>query len=91
MVAVVNPDPMLLDSLTRAELIERARAVGAVRPELLTRIELRDEILRLTQAKNPTAVRFVGGWEWPGTSWLALWSSASICPMRRPFFAGTCR
>src|SRR6478735_6488209 len=42
-------DPAELDSLTREELILRARARGVERPEQMTRIELRDEIVRLSE------------------------------------------
>lgn len=61
MVAAVNPDPLSLDSLSRADLVERARAVGVARPEVLTRIELKDEILRLT-ATEESERRQVRGW-----------------------------
>ncbi|HVJ19724.1 MAG TPA: tetratricopeptide repeat protein [Polyangiaceae bacterium] len=43
------PDLDLLDSLTRDELIERARELGTNRPEVMTRVELRDEIVRLSE------------------------------------------
>ena len=59
--ALVNPDPKSLESLTRAELIERARAVGAARPELLTRVELKDEILRLATSEESER-RQIRGW-----------------------------
>src|SRR5688572_23355697 len=39
----------LLDSLTRDELIACARELGAQRPEVMTRVELRDEIVRLSE------------------------------------------
>lgn len=39
----------LLESLSRDELIARAKALGAERPELMTRVELRDEIVRLSE------------------------------------------
>src|SRR5688572_31114029 len=39
----------LLDSLTRDELIARARELGTQRPEVMTRGELRDEIVRLSE------------------------------------------
>ena len=38
-----------LDGLSRDELISRAAELGVTRPELLTRVELRDEIVRLTE------------------------------------------
>src|SRR5262245_26459643 len=43
------PDLELLDSLSRDELIARARALGTRRPEVMTRVELRDEIVRLSE------------------------------------------
>jgi hypothetical protein len=39
----------LLDTLPREELIERARRLGVAKPEVLTRVELRDEIIRLSE------------------------------------------
>jgi hypothetical protein len=42
-------DPVELEALTREELILRARARGVERPEQMTRIELRDEIVRLSE------------------------------------------
>lgn len=42
-------DPAELDTLSRDELILRARARGVERPEQMTRIELRDEIVRLSE------------------------------------------
>src|SRR5262245_19432061 len=42
-------DPGELDSLSREELILRARARGVERPELMTRLELRDEIIRRSE------------------------------------------
>jgi hypothetical protein len=44
-----NFDPTELESLTREELILRARARGVERPEQMTRIELRDEIVRQSE------------------------------------------
>ncbi len=38
-----------LDELSRDDLIGRAAALGVTRAELLTRVELRDEIVRLTE------------------------------------------
>ena len=38
-----------LDSLPRAQLIEKAREAGVQRPELMTRVELKDEIIRRTE------------------------------------------
>ncbi len=42
-------DPKNLNELSRDELISRAAELGVTRPELLTRVELRDEIVRLTE------------------------------------------
>src|SRR6187399_2916862 len=50
-----------LDQLSRDELVERARALGARRPEVMTRVELRDEIVRLTET-DPLARRRSRGW-----------------------------
>ncbi len=50
-----------LDQLSRDELIVRARALGAERPEVMTRIELRDEIVRLSET-DPTVRRRSRGW-----------------------------
>jgi hypothetical protein len=41
-------DPKALEQLSRDELIAKANELGASRPELLTRPELRDEIIRLS-------------------------------------------
>lgn len=53
-------DPSL-DQLSREELIVRARALGARRPEVMTRVELRDEILRLGEV-DPSVRRRTRGW-----------------------------
>jgi hypothetical protein len=53
-------DPAL-DQLSRDELILRARALGARRPEVMTRLELRDEIVRLGEA-DPAVRRRTRGW-----------------------------
>jgi hypothetical protein len=53
-------DPAL-DQLSREELILRARALGARRPEVMTRLELRDEIVRLGEV-DPTVRRRTRGW-----------------------------
>jgi hypothetical protein len=42
-------DPAELDTLSREDLILRARARGVDRPEQMTRVELRDEIVRLSE------------------------------------------
>jgi tetratricopeptide repeat protein len=56
----MSTDPAL-DQLSREELVERARALGARRPEVMTRIELRDEIVRLSES-DPQARRRSRGW-----------------------------
>ena len=50
-----------LDQLSREELVRRARELGAERPEVMTRVELRDEIVRLSEP-DPTARRRSRGW-----------------------------
>jgi len=47
--------------MARAELLDRARSLGAKRPELMTRVELRDEIVRLTE-QDPIVRRRSRGW-----------------------------
>src|SRR3954469_19017952 len=42
-------DPAELDTLSREDLILRARARGIERPEQMTRVELRDEIVRRSE------------------------------------------
>jgi hypothetical protein len=54
------PDPEL-DQLSRDELVVKARALGAKRPEVMTRVELRDEIVRLGES-DPVARRHSRGW-----------------------------
>jgi hypothetical protein len=54
-------DLHVLDGMSRDELIARARALGAKRPELMTRVELRDEIVRLTE-NDPVARKRSRGW-----------------------------
>ncbi|MBN1606346.1 MAG: hypothetical protein JW940_06915 [Polyangiaceae bacterium] len=54
-------DPASLDSLSRDELILRARNVGAQRPEVLTRVELKDEIVRLSE-DDEISRRQARGW-----------------------------
>jgi hypothetical protein len=54
-------DLHVLDGMSRDELILRARALGAKRPELMTRVELRDEIVRLTE-EDPVVRRRSRGW-----------------------------
>src|SRR5687768_12993828 len=50
-----------LDSLSRDDLITAARELGAQRPEVMTRVELRDEIIRLSEP-DATAQRKTRGW-----------------------------
>jgi hypothetical protein len=54
-------DLQALDAMSRDELIARARTLGAKRPELMTRVELRDEIVRLTE-NDPVVRRRSRGW-----------------------------
>ena len=56
----MSTDPAL-DQLSREELVARARALGARRPEVMTRVELRDEIVRLSES-DPAARRRSRGW-----------------------------
>jgi hypothetical protein len=49
------------DRLTRDELVARARALGAERAELMTRVELRDEIVRRAEP-DPLEQRRARGW-----------------------------
>ncbi|HTQ07342.1 MAG TPA: tetratricopeptide repeat protein [Polyangiaceae bacterium] len=50
-----------LDQLSREELVARARDLGARRPEVMTRVELRDEIVRLSES-DPAVRRRSRGW-----------------------------
>src|SRR5689334_23981403 len=50
-----------LDLLSREELVKRARELGARKPEVMTRVELRDEIVRLSES-DPLARRRSRGW-----------------------------
>ncbi len=54
-------DPNVLERLNRDELIAKARQLGAKRAELLTRPELRDEIIRLS-ADSEEEGRRARGW-----------------------------
>lgn len=54
-------DSKELEKLNRDQLIARARQLGATRPELLTRPELRDEIIRLSES-DETERRRARGW-----------------------------
>ncbi len=56
-----SPDLDLLDSLSRDELIARARELGTRRPEVMTRVELRDEIVRLSEP-DVLAAKRQRGW-----------------------------
>jgi len=56
----MSTDPAL-DQLSRDELVARARALGARRPEVMTRVELRDEIVRLSE-HDAGARRRSRGW-----------------------------
>jgi hypothetical protein len=49
-------DPHELDTLSRSDLVARAQKLGAERPDVMTRVELRDEIIRLSEA-DPAARR----------------------------------
>lgn len=56
-------EPDKLDGMSRDALIELARRLGARRPELMTRVELRDEIIRLGETdenKRRRARGFLG-------------------------------
>src|SRR5512147_2528637 len=50
-----------LDQLPREELVRRARELGAQRPEVMTRVELRDEIVRLSES-DPLQRKKSRGW-----------------------------
>jgi hypothetical protein len=57
------PSSDALEGLSRDQLILRAKALGAQRPELLTRVELCDEILRLSEpdeARRKTSRGWLG-------------------------------
>lgn len=54
-------DPSALDALPRDELIARARKLGIVRPEVMTRVELKDEIVRRL-ATDEVSRRRARGW-----------------------------
>lgn len=56
----MSVDPSL-DQLSREELVARARELGARRPEVMTRVELRDEIVRLSEP-DPAQRRRSRGW-----------------------------
>jgi hypothetical protein len=49
----VTPDRDALQRMSRDELIAEARRCGALHPELMTRVELADEILRLSEDESP--------------------------------------
>jgi hypothetical protein len=50
-----------LEEMTREDLLAEARRIGARRPEVMTRVELVDEVLRLT-TPNPIERKKVRGW-----------------------------
>jgi hypothetical protein len=54
-------DSKALEHLSRDELIAKATALGANRPELLTRPELRDEIIRLS-SDDGSEIKQARGW-----------------------------
>jgi hypothetical protein len=57
----VSIDPQALDSLSRDALIAQARELGVRRPELMTRVELKDEIVRLSES-DASRRRLARGW-----------------------------
>jgi len=59
--AVSEVDLNELDALSRDELIARAAALGVTRPELLTRVELRDEMVRISETDEAKRQR-ARGW-----------------------------
>ena len=63
-------DPAELDTLSREELILRARARGVERPEQMTRVELRDEIVRRSEP-DLERQRRTRGWLGVARDWLA--------------------
>jgi hypothetical protein len=82
-------DLQALDGLSRDELIGRARGLGAKRPELMTRVELRDEIVR-PDGKRPRARGRSRGWLGVARDLVAsVMDAGSTCPApRRPSAAG---
>jgi hypothetical protein len=58
---VSEAEPKKLDECSREELISRATELGVTRPNLLTRVELRDEIVRLTETDEQSRQR-ARGW-----------------------------
>lgn len=54
-------DRTALEALARDDLVSTARGYGVKRPEVMTRVELVDEILRLS-TPNPVERRRVRGW-----------------------------
>jgi|GEM_PF-665288 len=60
-IAVSEPITSALDALSREELIARARELSINRPELMTRVELRDEIIRVTETDEERRKR-ARGW-----------------------------
>jgi hypothetical protein len=60
-VAVSEVNSIDLEGLSRDDLIARAAGLGVVRPELMTRVELRDEIIRLSETDEQARKR-ARGW-----------------------------
>ncbi|MGC4092471.1 MAG: hypothetical protein QM756_32260 [Polyangiaceae bacterium] len=54
-------DPAHFDKMSRDELVAKARSLGVERAELMTRVELGDEIVRRTQS-DPAAQQRARGW-----------------------------
>lgn len=54
-------ETLALETMSRDELVDKARALGVDRPELMTRVELRDEIVRRSEP-DPTEQRRQRGW-----------------------------
>lgn len=55
------PNRADLERLPRDELVTRARSLGVARPEVMTRVELADELVRLTET-DPVARNKARGW-----------------------------
>jgi hypothetical protein len=60
-VSEANTNTNQLDTMSRDELIARAHELSINRPELMTRVELRDEIIRLTETDEEHRKR-ARGW-----------------------------
>ncbi len=59
--AAVTDNPVLFDSMSRDELIAKAKSLGVECPQVMTRVELRDEILRRTEL-DERRLRQARGW-----------------------------